>query len=301
MQRYSIQSVLATTHTGNVVLCIDTESGAHVAIKRVDTTTAGDRTATVDDIAFETRVHTHVLADGGHPNLLTVCAAPFVDAGVHHLVLPYCANGELYDAVFASPTGTLDHDVARRYVREIAAAVLVLHTAGFAHRDLSLENVLLDDNHSCRVIDFGLAASTSSKRTEVVGKPFYMAPEVVAGLPYDAAKADVWSLGIMLFIMLSGTPLFDSAAASDDRFEYLADQGLASLVESWEIADCFDPQSLSLLENMLQIDPTKRLTMAEVHQHPFVLDETRTHANEEPNDVATKKTGKDKRQPALEC
>ncbi|GLE10938.1 hypothetical protein PINS_up023210 [Pythium insidiosum] len=101
-----------------------------------------------------------------------------------------------------------------------------MHSNGFAHRDLSLENVLVTDDNTCKVCDFGLAAVADQPSNETVGKMFYMAPEVLSGSSYDPKKADVWSLGVMLFIMLFGAPPVESAAPTDARFKIISTKGI---------------------------------------------------------------------------
>ncbi|CAK4077519.1 unnamed protein product [Aphanomyces euteiches] len=306
MQRYTIERVLADALYGNVLHCVDKNSTRDVAIKRMDQSSTAplalvDRVA-ADDVVFEKLVHEQLKAQGGHDHLLTADES-FVEDGWDHLVFELCPNGELYDAVVNSPTGYLDLDSARRYMRQIASGVTFMHKLGFAHRDLSLENVLLDADDNCRICDFGLAAHVDTRRTEIVGKPFYMAPEVWAGLSYDATLADVWSLGIMLFMMLSGAPMFDTASETDNRFAFLKTNGLDELVQAWEIAECFDAQSLSLLGQMLEIDPAKRIPLAKVLEHPFLqdvkLDEMEPTTVDDDVVVQTKGKSHSCRQPSL--
>ncbi|KAF0697540.1 Aste57867_11783 [Aphanomyces stellatus] len=280
MHRYSTEKVLAKALYGDVLLCTDRVTGDSVAIKRMDVKAAAAHTVpssgttpryVEEDIAFEKHVNRMLSAKGGHPNIVRM-RADFIDAGFDHFVFDYCGGGELFDVLCA--TAALSPVVVHRYTLQIFSAVQFMHTHGVAHRDLSLENVLLDATHeTCYVCDFGLAASATdgAPRHEVVGKPFYMAPEVVAGEAYAPTRADVWSLGIMLFMMLSGAPLFEVASDKDSRFRYLASHGLPKLVDSWQLGHRFDAASLDLLSHMLAIDPKKRPTMDEVVLHRYVV------------------------------
>lgn len=133
--------------------------------------------------------------------------------------------------------------MARACFQQIASAVGFLHARNVAHRDLSLENVLLDSFRRCRLADFGLASATGSRCFGArVGKILYMAPEVVsrpayrpdtgpnsvsagADVCYDALRADIWSLGVILFILVTGIPPFEKASDVDARFRLVSKPG----------------------------------------------------------------------------
>merc|ERR1719408_920253 len=123
-----------------------------------------------------------------------------------------CYGGELFDRIAES--GKLDDSTARQYLVQAAAAIAHCHAQNVFHRDLKPENILLDANNTVKVADFGLAALAHRVREDAsflqhtkCGSLMYAAPEVLlssAESGYDAAKADVWSLGIILYSMLSG-------------------------------------------------------------------------------------------------
>ncbi|CAK4665161.1 hypothetical protein LEN26_003719 [Aphanomyces euteiches] len=275
MERYTTLKVLAPALYGDVLLCKDNITGDKVAVKRMKLSAARSQTMINDtrkimeDVVFEKHVNQVLSADGGHQHILRM-RADFIENGYEHFVLDYAPNGELFDVVDASDK--LSNETALRYFRQILSGVRYMHLRGFAHRDLSLENVLLDEHNNAKVCDFGLAASIPSLRTEGVGKAFYMAPEVVAQLTYDPAKADVWSLGIMLFIMLSGIPLVEMASQADSRFRILKAKGLRRLVQMWKMTSAFEPLALELLERMLDPNAETRITLDQVLAHPYVHD-----------------------------
>ncbi|RHY13244.1 hypothetical protein DYB25_000078 [Aphanomyces astaci] len=260
MHRYTISNVLADALYGKVHLCRDRITGDSVAIKCMCVVSAATKVSTgglriQEDVSMEKHVNQTLDARGGHPHILRMRTA-FVEAGYEHFVLDFCALGELYAVLDEAPGGLFGNDRASRYFRQIVSGVRFLHQSGFAHRDLSLENVLVDGNDNCQVCDFGLAASSSHLQAERVGKSFYMAPEVVANdAVYDASKADVWSLGMMLFVMLTGQPMFDVAEHSDDRFHFLATKGLRRLVTAWNLDSLVTAEAMSLLQGMLTVDP----------------------------------------------
>ncbi|DAZ96256.1 TPA: hypothetical protein N0F65_012559 [Lagenidium giganteum] len=112
-------------------------------------------------------------------------------------------QGDVLQRVQASPTGRLDETTTLQCFRQLARAVRFLHQHGIAHRDFFLDNVLLQDKSVCKLCDFGLSVSANRVCSDIVGKAYYMAPEVVAESTYDPTAADMWSLGIML----TGSPL----------------------------------------------------------------------------------------------
>ncbi|RHY28266.1 hypothetical protein DYB32_010088, partial [Aphanomyces invadans] len=279
MQRYSTERVLADALFGQVLLCHDKVTGDLVAIKRMNVEAAAAKTMihaasvqVLEDIAFEKHVHRALSADGGHSNILRMRSC-FVEDGYDHFVLDYCVGGELFDLMDSMPNQRLDMKTARRYFRQILHGVQFMHGRGFAHRDLSLENVLVDEKDNCYICDFGLAAFASAPARETVGKAFYMAPEVaVVRGSYDPVKADMWSLGIMLFMMLTGSPLVEMASNKDSRYRYLQAQGLPRLVDAWRVGHAVHGDALDLLQRMLVRDPASRLSLQAVLDHPFVAE-----------------------------
>ncbi|KAH7470674.1 hypothetical protein KRP22_001328 [Phytophthora ramorum] len=289
---YVIQRRLAPALFGDVLLCQHKPSGDLVAVKRVLQSAASAQLTLAsnkkvrENVALERALYHQLNRVGGHRHLLKLRDEIEFD-GYLYLVSSFCARGELYELVSAAPDGKLPLPVVTRYMRQIASGVQFLHASGFAHRDLSLENVLVTADDQCQVCDFGLAASTAQRNRETVGKLFYMAPEVLAGVQYDAAKADVWSLGVMLFIMLIGAPPVETASASDARFRLIANKGVRKLIDRWGLTDELPAAAIDLLAAMLEVDPDQRLSMDDVVAHPFLL---RSSALVSPQQVPNKQT-----------
>ena len=184
----------------------------------------------------------------------------FEENGYMHLVFPYCRRGDLFAKL--DREGALPPTQSHKYFVEIVTAVAHLHRLGYAHMDISLENVLLNTKDSCQLCDFGLVAPLCRKKTESVGKLFYMAPEVYAGTPYEPEPADMWSLGIVLFIMCTGFPLGETPSSDDSRFAYFARHGLRALLDAWEVM--IPAPLLEIVDALLCIEPEMRLTMKEL-------------------------------------
>ena len=168
-------------------------------------------------------------------------------------------------------TGKLDEPTARRYLVQLAAAVAHCHALNVYHRDLKPENILLDEYDRVKVADFGLAALAHQVREDAsflqhtkCGSLMYAAPEVLlssAESGYDAAKADVWSLGIILYSMLSGALPFRMALPHKcPRYAIVHQRGMRLLCE----ANGFSQKATELLSAMLDPNPSQRLTAAEI-------------------------------------
>ncbi|CEG37258.1 camk camkl protein kinase [Plasmopara halstedii] len=179
------------------------------------------------------------------------------------IAMDFCAGGDLYDYITAKSSRRLPEAEALWLFAQIASGLNFLHAIGVAHRDLSLENVLLKDGN-VRICDFGLSADANLFSTDVVGKFYYMAPEVTQGVVYDPKCADIWSLGILLFIMLTGSPLFADEDARAPTFRVLNKYGVCKILELWGLKEYFSNSTITLLASMLQVQPSRRLTAKEL-------------------------------------
>ncbi|DBA01414.1 TPA: hypothetical protein N0F65_007311 [Lagenidium giganteum] len=271
MLRISTLEKLGDTMSGDVWRAEYTLRATHkavVAIKHIDMVKARRSRQWFnhgDDPAQERWAIERIWDAGGHRNILHVHAV----MATHHcmiITMDFCEGGDLLALVHLAPERRLLEDTALHLFRQVVAGVHFLHENGIAHRDLSLENVLLSGG-IVKICDFGLSAPTDSKCSNAVGKAYYMAPEVVALREYDPASADLWSLGIILFILLSGSPAFDCASVDDASFEAFKRLGVRQILEGWGVAVGISESTLQLLEGLFEIDPTKRLTMAKVQAH----------------------------------
>ncbi|EQC35462.1 CAMK/CAMKL protein kinase [Saprolegnia diclina VS20] len=272
MERYTIERELANAIFGKILLCYDRRAKRRVVVKRVQVAAANARRswdaqhAVSENFAFEKMVHLAL----SHEHLVmaheTVALGDF-----DHLVMEYCPRGDLFSHV--QKLHKLPATEAHRFFGQIARAVAYMHAQGYAHGDLSLENVFLDAHGQCKLGDFGLAAPLHGTRVVGGGKFFYMAPEMFTPDGYDPEKADVWALGIMVFIMLTGAPLFQKATTADGVYRFYihaTTNRLEQILDGWKVADVVAPALLDLLSQMLSVDPARRPTMATVVAHPYV-------------------------------
>lgn len=152
-----------------------------------------------------------------HPNINKLFET-FEDDKFIYLVSELCQGGELFSKI--EEEGCLTEEEAREYFYQIMSAISYLHSQEVSHRDLKPENLLFlskDKNSQLKLMDFGLSTRFSKGKPntmkEVVGTAFYMAPEVLAGV-YDQ-RADVWSSGVILYLMISGCLPFNAETDSE--------------------------------------------------------------------------------------
>ncbi|KAJ1480870.1 kinase-like domain-containing protein [Baffinella frigidus] len=123
-----------------------------------------------------------------------------------HLVMDYVSAGDLW--TYVKFRGKLPEPEAARIFRQICLAVQHCHTHKVAHRDIKLDNVMLLEDQTVVLIDFGMAHTTGLKLRQQCGTPMYASPEIWASIPYAGPPADVWALGVSLYLMVVGRPPF---------------------------------------------------------------------------------------------
>ncbi|KAK7380234.1 hypothetical protein VNO78_32739 [Psophocarpus tetragonolobus] len=257
--RYILGEQLGWGQFGVIKACSDKLTGEVLACKSI----AKDRLVTSDDLR-SVKLEIEIMARlSGHPNVVDLKAV-YEEEGFVHLVMELCAGGELFHRL--EKHGWFSESEARVLFRHLMQVVLYCHENGVVHRDLKPENILLATRSSSspiKLADFGLATYIKPGQSlhGLVGSPFYIAPEVLAGA-YNQA-ADVWSAGVILYILLSGTPPFWGKTKSR-IFEAVKAASLKFPLEPW---DRISESAKDLIRGMLCTDPSRRLTAQEVLDH----------------------------------
>ncbi|KAI4356128.1 hypothetical protein L6164_000175 [Bauhinia variegata] len=207
MQRYEIGRLLGQGTFAKVYHARNLMTGMSVAIKVIDKEKVL-KVGMIDQIKREISVMRLVR----HPHVIELYEVMASKSKIY-FVMEYAKGGELFNKV---AKGKLKEDLARTYFQQLISAVDYCHSRGVFHRDLKPENLLLDENGNLKVSDFGLSAFAESKRQDgllhtTCGTPAYVAPEVINRRGYDGCKADIWSCGVILFVLLAGyLPFHDS-------------------------------------------------------------------------------------------
>ncbi|KAG6497717.1 CBL-interacting protein kinase 18-like [Zingiber officinale] len=197
-----------------------------------------------------------------HPNIVELYEVMATKSKIY-FVLEYAKGGELFDKV---AKGKLKEDVARKYFKQLITSVDFCHSRGVYHRDLKPENILLDENENLKISDFGLSALAESRRQDgllhtTCGTPAYVAPEVISRKGYDGAKADIWSCGVILFVLMAGyLPFHDPNLMEVYRKIRKAE---------FKCPNWFPLEVRRLLVRILDPNPNTRITITKIMEIPW--------------------------------
>ncbi|PKA57636.1 CBL-interacting protein kinase 18 [Apostasia shenzhenica] len=257
MQRYEVGRLLGQGNFAKVYHARNIRTAESVAIKMIDKEKVL-KVGLMDQIKREISVMRLIR----HPNVVRLYEVMATKKKIY-FVLEYVKGGELFNKV---AKGRLKEDVARKYFQQLISAVDFCHNRGVYHRDLKPENLLLDENGNVKVSDFGLSALAESKRQDgllhtTCGSPAYVAPEVISRKGYDGAKADIWSCGVVLYVLLAGyLPFHDSNLMEMYRKIEKAE---------FKCPNWFSPQVRKLLAKILDPNPRTRISMTKIMAHPW--------------------------------
>ncbi|KAF8938283.1 NUAK SNF1-like kinase 1 [Dissophora ornata] len=250
IQGYTYIGTIGQGNFGKVLLAENDITGEQVAVKILEKAQFKSE---------QQRLHAtreaRLMATLRHPNIVDVKTV-MEDEYRILIVMENLTGGELFD--YISNKGSLDEKEARRIFQQIVLAIHYCHENNVVHRDLKPENILLDSERNVRVADFGFGNNWHKDRhlTTYCGSPFYAAPEMVSGTPYIGPETDVWSLGVILYVLVCGRLPFD---ASD----------LPALFAQIKRGNYQKPREgsidvCSLIHRMLTVDPKRRATLTDV-------------------------------------
>ncbi|XP_019191387.1 PREDICTED: CBL-interacting serine/threonine-protein kinase 23 isoform X6 [Ipomoea nil] len=251
--KYELGNTLGEGSFAKVKYATNLDSGESVAIKIID----------------RDRILRHKMVEGikreistmkliKHPNVLRIFEVLASKTKIY-IVLEYANGGELFDKI--ARHGRLKEDEARGYFQQLINAVDYCHSRGVYHRDLKPENLLLDSFGILKVSDFGLSALPKQVREDgllhtACGTPNYVAPEVLADKGYNGTSADVWSCGVILFVLMAGYLPFDEPNLT---VLYRRIQKASFAFPSW-----FSSSSKKLIKRILDPNPVTRITIPEI-------------------------------------
>ncbi|KAF2112443.1 kinase-like domain-containing protein [Lophiotrema nucula] len=179
------------------------------------------------------------------------------------LVLEYCPGDELYNYLLEK--GAIEPAKVQKIFTQLVGAVSYVHNKSCVHRDLKLENILLDKHENVKLVDFGFTREYEGKSSYLqtwCGTVCYSAPEMLKGEKYAGEKVDVWSLGIILYALLAGELPFDDDDETVTKMRILKEEP--------KYPDTFPPQATELIKLLLAKRPILRPSLADILQHPWL-------------------------------
>ncbi|KAF6154265.1 hypothetical protein GIB67_026721 [Kingdonia uniflora] len=261
---YTFGRKLGQGQFGTTYLCTEIATGNEYACKSISKRKLIAK-EDVEDVRREIQIMHHL---SGHKNIVMIKGA-FEDTLYVHIVMELCAGGELFDRIIHR--GHYSERKAAELTRIIVGVVETCHSLGVIHRDLKPENFLLvnkDDDFSLKAIDFGLSVFFKPGQifTDVVGSPYYVAPEVLC--KHYGPEADVWTAGVILYILLSGVPPF-WAETQQGIFDAVLKGVIDFESDPWPV---ISDSAKDLIQKMLCSQPQDRLTAHEVLCHPWICE-----------------------------
>ena len=269
--KYSLGKRLGKGHFAIVRLATNIETGEKVAIKCIQVKHSHKQKETL-------KKEIHILQTVGQHNSITSIYDVYLTGNELHIVMELCEGGELFDRLVTN--GPYSEESARLHMRNVVDALDFLHSSKIIHRDLKPENIMLktknDPESALRLADFGLGRLLDEQRSArtVCGTWAYTAPEVTSRAPYDY-KADMFSFGVILYVILSAYHPFDpEVGSSDSVIIQRAQEGQYNFDdEEWtSISD----EAKDLIRKLLAVHPKDRLSARECLEHPWMASVRKT-------------------------
>ncbi|KAM1138760.1 hypothetical protein ACFX2I_036527 [Malus domestica] len=253
--RFEIGKLLGHGTFAKVYLAKNVKTNESVAIKVID-----KEKILKGGLIAHIKREISILRRVRHPNIVQLFEVMATKAKIY-FVMEYVRGGELFNKV---AKGRLKEEVARKYFQQLVSAVGFCHARGVYHRDLKPENLLLDENGDLKVSDFGLSAVSDEIRQDGLfhtfcGTPAYVAPEVLGRKGYDAAKVDIWSCGVVLFVLMAGyLPFHDQNVMAMYKKIYKGE---------FRCPRWFSAELVRLLSRLLDTNPESRITIPDVMEN----------------------------------
>ncbi|PIA60139.1 hypothetical protein AQUCO_00400793v1 [Aquilegia coerulea] len=262
---YTIGKELGRGQFGVTHLCTNKTTGEQFACKTIAKRKLVNK-EDIEDVRREVQIMHHLT---GQPNIVELKGA-YEDKQSVHLVMELCAGGELFDRIIAK--GHYTERAAASLLRTIVQIVHTCHSMGVVHRDLKPENFLLlnkDENSPLKATDFGLSVFFKQGEVfrDIVGSAYYIAPEVLKRR--YGPEVDIWSIGVMLYILLCGVPPF-WAESETGIFNAILRGHVDFTSDPWP---SISPGAKDLVRKMLNSDPKQRLTAFQVLDHPWIKED----------------------------
>ncbi|CAM6054097.1 unnamed protein product, partial [Sphagnum tenellum] len=253
---FDIGKPLGRGKFGNVYLAREIESKYVVALKVLFKNQLQQ-----SQVEHQLRREIEIQSRLRHPNILRLYGY-FYDKTRVYLILEYAAKGELYKEL--QRCRVFSEKRAATYIASLAHALMYCHEKHVIHRDIKPENLLIGSKGELKIADFGWSVHTSSRRRTLCGTLDYLSPEMVEGKEHDAG-VDVWSLGILCFEFLFGTPPFEEKGHSDTY------KRIVRVDLRFPSKPVISAAAKDLICQLLVKDSSQRLPLQKVVSHPWIV------------------------------
>ena len=259
---YDIKEKLGSGKFGLIKLGINKKTNQKVAIKIMSKSNMAN-----DDLEL-VRTEIEILKICQHPNIIQLYDV-FENINYFYIIMEYCPGGDLF-SYLEKRNFRLPENQACKFMHKMCAAIYYIHQYGIAHRDLKPENVLMtsnDENADLRILDFGLSKiiGPDEKCTEPYGTLSYVAPEVLLDIPYGK-EVDLWSLGVIAYLMLSGSLPFDDRESEEEIARKTVSEDPPYKGSIWKK---ISNEAKDFIKKLLVKNPEKRMNVKEALQHEW--------------------------------
>lgn len=268
-QKFALTNILGKGACGEVRHAFDISTAENFAVKIIEI-----KRFQKDDKALKSALaELKILKELDHPCIIRIFDAYQISTHFF-IILEFMGGGELFDRIVK--LGKFSDSQSKFTFNQILLAVKYLHNQDITHRDLKPENILLvgsEEDTIVKITDFGLSkvVGEGSLMKTLCGTPSYLAPEVILSAEVSGytPKCDCWSLGVILFIMLSGYPPFSNEIQEHSLTEQIT-KGIFSFPEKfWSDVD---PNAIDLIKSLLKVDPDERISVNDAIAHPWLND-----------------------------
>ena len=253
---YKIGRFLGKGAFGKVNLGLHVLTGRLVAIKSLN-----KKKIDLEKLKRKITFETNILKSLHHTNIVKIYET-FETEKFYMISMEYISCGDLLN--YVKKRSKLTENIAKFIYKQIIKAVMYIHSKSIAHRDIKLDNILIDINSNIKLCDFGVSKKLEKNvlLNDQCGTPAYIAPEVFRGQGYDGTISDVWSTGVVLYAMLSGTVPFKAPKLPE--LQKIVMKGTYNKIKG------LSPECEDLFSKVLNIDPKLRITCIDILNHPWM-------------------------------